>query len=329
MHFNRFDLNLLVALDALLEEKSVSRAAERLFVTQPAMSGSLQRLRERFNDPLLVRVGRSMELTPRARALISPVREVLLRIQSTLENEPEFYPFSVKRTFRLAVSDYVATVLMPSLMQALEQEAPGISLNLVPVGDLSLDELKSGRIDLLIRALVDPLHEARQLTDDIQTRDLFVDDWVCATCRNHPELQQLTELSRELYIRLPHLALNLGRNSPMLEELARAQMSLNLDIRATAPNFLSLVMMLPGSRYLVMLPRRLALQVANNVPLSLWPAPVSIPVLQERMLWHVRDETDSGHHWLRQRLAILGAGLMAPGPSAASASQEQQAALLV
>ena len=312
MHFNRFDLNLLVALDALLEEKSVSRAAERLFVTQPAMSGSLQRLRERFNDPLLVRVGRVMELTPRARALVNPIREVLLRIESTFDNDPEFDPAAVRRTFRLAVSDYVASVLMPGLMQALETEAPGITLNLVPVGDLSLDELKSGRTDLLIRAVLDPFHEARSTTDDIRTDDLFADDWVCAACPDHPQLGNPDdgfELTRELYVALPHLALNLGRNSPMLEELARAQMSLNLDIRATAPNFLSLVMMLPGSRYLVMLPRRLATQVATRLPLMLWPAPVTIPLLQERMLWHVRDDTDAGHIWLRQRLRELGGRL--------------------
>jgi LysR family transcriptional regulator, nod-box dependent transcriptional activator len=315
MHFNRFDLNLLVALDALLDEKSVTRAAERLFITQPAMSGSLQRLRERFNDPLLVRAGRGMELTRRAQALAGPVREVLLRIESTLDNEPEFDPESVQRTFSLAVSDYVAAVLIPELMREMAEEAPGIRLNLVTIGDQALDDLKNGRIDMLIRALADPLHDARTLTDDIVTGELFHDRWVCAADAAHPDLgdpQQGFELTLDQYLRLPHLALNLGRNSPLIEEIARAQMSLDIDIRATAPNFISLVMMLPGSRHMVMLPKRLATLLGHYIPLILLTPPLHISPLQERLIWHIRHESDPGHNWLRAKLGAI-AGRLSSG----------------
>lgn len=309
MHLNRFDLNLLVALDVLLEEKSVTRAADRLFVSQPAMSGSLQRLRERFNDPLLVRVGRRMELTARARTLVTPVREVLLRIESTLDNEPVFDPGRVERVFRLAVSDYVAAILMPDLMRLLEQRAPGISIQLVSIGDQALEDVRSGRTDLLIRALADPLSEARANTGDIEAAPLFVDSWVCAADANHPELAGCDYIELEHYTRLPHYALNLGRNSPLLEEIARAQQSLHIDIRATAPHFISLVMMLPGTRHLVMLPRRLGLLLQRQIPLLLLPPPMTIAPLQERMLWHVREQLEPGHSWLRQQLQRVAAGL--------------------
>jgi LysR family nod box-dependent transcriptional activator len=126
MQLNRFDLNLLIALDALLHEKNVARAAERVFVSQPAMSAALQKLREYFEDPLLVRVGRGMQLTPRGPSLVEPVREALLRIQATLGTQPSFDPRTVQRTFTLIVSADALLRVMPAVFRRLAREAPGI-----------------------------------------------------------------------------------------------------------------------------------------------------------------------------------------------------------
>ena len=124
MQLNRFDLNLLIALDALLREKNVTRAAERVFVSQPAMSAALHKLREYFNDPLLVRVGREMELTPRGESLVEPVREALLRIQMMLGTQPTFDPKTARRDFTVIMSEEAVPGVLPALLRTLAQRGP-------------------------------------------------------------------------------------------------------------------------------------------------------------------------------------------------------------
>ena len=119
MHLNRFDMNLLIALDALLREKSVTRAGERIYLSQSAMSGALQRLRDHFGDELLVRVGRELELTPRAEALVEPIRDILLRVQAALE-EPSFEPATAMRTFSIMMSDYCFVAYMRAVIKRLQ-----------------------------------------------------------------------------------------------------------------------------------------------------------------------------------------------------------------
>src|SRR5262249_11793074 len=130
MQLNRFDLNLLIALDALLHEKNVTRAAERVFLSQPAMSASLQKLRDFFQDPLLVRVGRDMELTPRAQSLVQPVREALLKVQSTLGTQPTFDPATVRRTYTVIATDEAVPELVPRVLGRLAREAPQIQCHI-------------------------------------------------------------------------------------------------------------------------------------------------------------------------------------------------------
>src|ERR1700735_4741887 len=127
MQLNRFDLNLLIALDALLHEKNVTRAAERVFASQPAMSAALQKLREYFKYKLLLRGGGTMDRSPRALSLVEPVREALLRIQATLGTQPTFDPGTVKRTFTLIVSADAVLRVMPAVFRRLAKEAPGIT----------------------------------------------------------------------------------------------------------------------------------------------------------------------------------------------------------
>ena len=126
MHLNKFDLNLLIALNALLQEKNVTRAAERVYVSQPAMSAALQKLRDYFRDPLLIRVGREMELTPRGLSLVEPVRDALLHVQATLGTQPSFDPATVERIFSLSIRDYMVPRLMPGVLRHLLAEAPKV-----------------------------------------------------------------------------------------------------------------------------------------------------------------------------------------------------------
>jgi len=307
MHFDHFDLNLLVALDALLEEKNVTRASERLFMSQPAMSGALQRLRERFNDPLLVRVGRSMELTPRAKALIEPVHEILLQIRNTIDVEPEFDPATARRTFTLLMSDFVSAVVMPEVIRRASTEAPGIKLRVQMLGSGDHETLESGRADLMVRALVNPERESEMVSESMHVDQLFTDDWVCVADARHPSIGET--LTFEEYASLPHVTLDFGRNVPTLEAVTHAQISLDIDVRASAPSFSALMFMLPGTELIALVPRRLARKLASYIDVRLLAPPIDLPPLHEVMIWHDRYEGDVGHAWLRGTLADVTASL--------------------
>src|SRR5579872_1149153 len=168
MQLNRFDLNLLIALDALLHEKNVTRAAERVFVSQPAMSAALQKLRDYFNDPLLVRVGRDMELTPRGLSLVEPVREALLRIQATLGTQPTFDPATVKRTFTVIVTDEAAGGVVPAVLRRVAREAPGVQCHIEQVSHTSLSRIEYGDADLCLCLDILRLFGIRSLPDNLR-----------------------------------------------------------------------------------------------------------------------------------------------------------------
>src|SRR4029434_4414915 len=142
MQLSRFDLTLLIALDALLREKNVTRSAERVFVSQPAMSAALHKLREYFNDPLLVRVGREMELTPRGASLVEPVREALLRIQMMLGTQPTFDPKTARREFTVIMSEEAVPGVLPPLLKTLASEAPELDVHIEMVSPTALSRLQ-------------------------------------------------------------------------------------------------------------------------------------------------------------------------------------------
>jgi DNA-binding transcriptional LysR family regulator len=150
MRFNKLDLNLLVVLNALLTERSISRAAEKVHLSQPATSNALARLRDYFGDELLVSAGRQLILTPRAEALIEPVREVLMRIDSTIAAQPQFDPATETRHFTLLASDFTMTVLIPQLLASLYRDAPGIRIHIRAMTENREEVLEQGKADFLI-----------------------------------------------------------------------------------------------------------------------------------------------------------------------------------
>lgn len=307
MHFNRFNLNLLVALDALLQDKNVTRASERLFMSQPAMSGALQRLRERFDDPLLVRVGRTMELTPKAKLLIRPVREILLQVQNILEAEPTFDPATARRTFRLLMSDFVAVTFMPEIMRRISEDAPGIKLRIAPIGSHVHEQLESGEANLVVRARVDPAYESQAISENLVVEPLFTDTWVCVCDSGHPTVGD--ELTLDDYVQLPHVSISFGRPTPMLEDLSYSQASLDINVRVTAPSFATLALMLPGTPLLTVIPSRMARTLGHYVNVKVLQPPIDIAPLDELLIWHTRDKEDAGHIWLRKLFREVAAQL--------------------
>jgi LysR family transcriptional regulator, nod-box dependent transcriptional activator len=308
MQLNRFDLNLLIALDALLHEKNVTRAAERVFVSQPAMSAALQKLREFFDDPLLVRVGRDMQLTPRGLSLVGPVREALLQIQATLGTQPSFDPGTVQRTFTLIVSADALLRVMPAVFRRLAQEAPGIRCHVEHFSETTLSRLEYGDADLFLGLNSLRLFGLREFPESLRIVDLRPVRWLCAVSSDHPTVGDA--ITEEQYLALPHVFGWPSGHTIPLEELVRRLLSADLDVRATTQGLLEIPFMLSGTQLVATLPEHLAMTLAKLAPVKLMPVPFETPDTREVVIWHKRNEPDPGHAWLRE---VLIAAAREPG----------------
>lgn len=305
----RFDLNLLLVLDALLTEQSVTKAAKRLFVSQPAVSGSLQRLREIFDDQLLVRVGRQMELTARAKSLAGPVHDALVNIQQVLNLRQDFDPATARRTFRIAMSDYCAITVLPRLVRRLARLASGIGVMVEPIGPDSVHRLESGHLDLSVmpderRSLGTPTHPEMLL--DVP---LYEDRFVCVVAADHPLSGSVTLKEYESY---PHAKAFFGDNMVTIYELAYEEAGVASQTAVQVPNFSSLLFQLPATKLIATVPAGVAQLLKALIGLKPLHPPIELPILKENLIWHMRYEADPGHQWLREQF-VEEAQLMKQG----------------
>lgn len=312
MKLSHFDLNLLRVLDALLREKSVTLASRRLGISQPAVSGSLQRLRKAFEDPLLTRSGQAMELTAKAEALIAPVRDALHQVQSVLDVSPEFTPSLARRTFNLAMSDYCAQVVLPSLVRRLSREAPTVSCVVQETLRLDVTAMEAGDVDLQIK-----LDNLRPLTggnekSSLQWAPLFTDRLVCVVAKDHP-LGSVVSIAE--YLSYPHASAGSIQTFTMVGEIHRAA-NVTVHNRITIGSVGRLPFLLPGTRMIALLPLRLVASRAAELGLRLIEPPFDIPVITETAVWHKRSDSDPGHVWLRNLLLDVCRNL--PGEGALS-----------
>ena len=297
MDLKDFDLNLLRSLNALLEEVNVTRAAERLCVTQPAMSGALRRLREHFGDNLLVREGRRMERTALGESLHGTVGALLCEIQASVETRPHFDPQTSYATFSVSISDYCALVLMPEVLRRLSTEAPHLSCDIRPLSTTSFAQLERGYLDLVITADHWSLYADYKPTPETLTAELFRDDFVCVVDRDNRAVGDT--LSLEEYCRLTHGGVTFGRGMEALVEEAWDRGHLSLRIAVKAPDFSSLVLMVPGTPLIVTAQRRLCEVLSLTVPLRITECPVPIRPLRETMVWHGPAGNDPVHRFMR------------------------------
>jgi LysR family transcriptional regulator, nod-box dependent transcriptional activator len=300
MQLNRFDLNLLIALDALLHEKNVTRAAERVFVSQPAMSAALQKLRDYFNDPLLVRVGRDMELTPRGLSLVEPVREALLRIQITLGTQPTFDPAKVKRSFTIICSADAHLRVMPKALRRAVREAPNVQYHIEQFSETTLSRLEYGDADLYIGMNLLQVFGEKQFPDWLRVSDIRPVQWVCVAAADHPTLGD--ELNEEQYKTLPHLIGWPNSHSVPLEEYIRRQLGVEINVRATVQSLVEIPYLLQGTELIATLPERLVTAMNQTVPVKIFPLPMRVTETREVLVWHKRNEPDPGHAWMRDIL---------------------------
>ncbi len=305
MNLRNVDLNLLVALDALLAERSVSRAGQRIGLSQPAMSGALARLRKVFRDPLLVRVGRDLALTPSAEDLIAPVREILSQIEQTLQHRPEFDPATGSRTFSISGSDYATLLLLVPFIHVLGVEAPGVTVHLLPRSSDARRLLHTDQADLVIEPL--------ELLGDSEfpCRPLFRDRWLCAVDAHNPHVPT-DEISWEQYLQLPHLIYSIGADQQLnLADRHLAQLGVQRRIEVTVESFLLVPFLLQDTQLVSLVLERAARRLPTTNIRNLEP-PLALPEIHEAMYWHPRHTTDPGHRWLRERLQATATELRTP-----------------
>lgn len=303
MNLRNVDLNLLVVLDALLTERNVSHAGERIGLTQSAMSAALARLRELFGDPLLVRVGRGLVLTRNAEELIIPVRETLDRIEQTLLQKPGFDPGVDARTFSISASDYAGLVLLRPLVRAIATEAPNVVIHLLPRARDAARMLQTGQADLVI--------EPSELfgNDGFPSTPLLSDRWLCVADAGNP-LVTKAELTCEQFLELPHLVYGIGIDRQLnLADQHLAGMGISRRIHVTVESFLLAPFLIEGTPLVSLVLEREIRALGSSLKIRLFEPPFALPDIHEAMYWHPRHTTDPAHRWLRDRLHQIAIGI--------------------
>jgi DNA-binding transcriptional LysR family regulator len=289
------DLNLLVAFDALLGEGSVSAAASRIGLSQPAMSKRLARLRALFRDDLFVRTGDGVRPTERALDLADPIRSALRQIEEALGGYGRFHASRSGRTFRIATTDHIAATLVPQIMATLRREAPRVSIILRVMHRQELVEaLERGEIDLAITLLPDAPTTLKRAT-------LFHERWVSLVSTNHPEIRD--ELTLDLFLKYPHVLITyVGDLKGHVDRLLDEQ-GLKRHVAMSLPFYLSVPAIVAKTDMITTISER----VVRLLP---WPGVRSFPVpldysgYNETMLWHRRNDGDPGHSWLRRVITV-------------------------
>lgn len=297
------DLNLMVALEALLTEQNVTRAAERTSVGQPAMSASLARLRKHFQDPLLVREGRRLVPTPLAESLIGPVRNALNAVEVVMGRSASFDPSRDERTFTVVASDYVTLVLLRPLLGRLASEAPGVQLNVVPLNAAFADQLRKGQADLLILP-----SEVVGQRFAFPHKPLFTDRFVLATHQDNTLVQD--SVTMDELVKLPYAAYS-GGPLPAIVETQLESLGVRRRIEVSTQGFVVAPFLLAGTPLVSFVHERLAQCVAEAAGLRFVEQPLPLQPIHEALYWNPRHTDDPAHMWLRERIVTL-AGQMSP-----------------
>lgn len=301
MQLPTLDLNLIVVLQALLEERNVTRAGERVGLSQPAASAALARLRRHFDDPLLERKGTHYELTPVAQGLQAELGDTIERLSLLLTARPRFLPGSSTRRFRVHCTDSALTVLGPALIAAVRRAAPQVSLDIQPVDAAFLQD------PLAALDGTDLLMLARGLLSDVPSTDLYTDRWVCVAWEGNtvtPAALSLTGLRTARWV-APY------GPSPLVSPADAHLAALGVNRRAavTVQSFNALSRLIIGTDLLALVHERVLL-ASPNLALRQVTLPVAMPVVTYAAWWHPGHQLDPGHRWLLGTLTDVARTVM-------------------
>jgi DNA-binding transcriptional LysR family regulator len=290
VNLKTFDLNLLVVFDAVFHERNLTRAGERLGLTQSAVSHALNRLRQALDDELFVRGPDAMMPTARAQEIREPVREALEALRMAVEPQA-FRPAEVEAKFVIAINNYVALTLAPHIAKELRKEAPNLRLMLRPSGTLNvLDRLDDGTIDLAIAGWIEG-------GERFKCVKAITDEFVGLVCNQNR--RAIEPLTTEGFAAMPHLEITSGGyGTRFIDEILESR-GFTRRIVLGAP-LLSLPSLLPGSDLIAVLPRRQAGHLGARQPLAVLPLPFASPPWDIAMIWHRRHDKHPMHVWLRK-----------------------------
>jgi DNA-binding transcriptional LysR family regulator len=299
----KVDLNLLFPLNALLIERSVTKAAERLLVGQPAMSTSLAKLRKLFDDPLLVREGRGMALTPFAETLRQPVQALLVAAREVLTSGGSFDPSSHHQTFTIIASDYCSTILLGPALRGLAIEAPGVRIKIKPLRDDFVEQLRARRCDLLFWPLQLPVKELMIFPQ----ADLFTDEIIIVAAEDNSTLEE--PLTTEKLKVVPRVQVAGVGDSHAVSEERLIQFMPDQPTIATVDTFTLALSLAAESELITLTQRRLLNRLKPALKLREVETVVPLPKLTEAMFWHPRNAGNPAHKWLRDRLKGVASAL--------------------
>lgn len=305
MNVNRVDLNLLVYLDALLRERNVTQAANSLNLSQPAMSNGLRRLRELFDDPLLVRTSEGMTPTERALELEPVIREVLSKVDHAVQPRKEFEANKASRVFRIMASDYAESTLLPTVLGKLRTLAPGITLDIMTPSDVSFLDVERGKVDMLINRF-------DSLPQSFHQIHLWNDTFTCVLSPQNPVLKDWT---LDSYLKANHvwvsktgMGVGVGVDPGDVQRLGWVDVALDKlgkkrQIRIFTRHYQAAMTLAEQNDLIVTLPTRAAQLKLNNPRVVLREPPLDIPPLELMMAWSPLLQHHPANKWLRKIIA--------------------------
>ena len=305
MNLKSIDLNLLVYLDVLLRKRNVTRAAESLGISQPAMSNGLKRLRELFSDPLLVRTSNGMTPTERAEELQPLVREIVAAVEKAVQSEKEFDASNADRVFRISVSDYSESTLLPRLLRRMRSDAPNITLDVLTPSDVSYQDLEGGNVDLVINRF-------DALPQSFHQRTIWRDSFSCLISHHNPIRHDFT---LESYLDASHvwvsktgMGIGVGVEPGASEQLgwvddALAKLGKTRRIRVFTRHYQAAMLLAELRDLIITLPSKAANMLKDDPGVIILPPPFDIPEIELQMAWSPLLQHNPAHQWLRRLIA--------------------------
>jgi DNA-binding transcriptional LysR family regulator len=297
------DVRLLHWFDILMSERSVSRAAQRLNVSQPAMSLVLRRLRRIFQDPLFVRAHNEMVPTPRALELVVPIRRILEELGALVEGDASFDPQTSSGQFTITAPGYISFLLLPRLIRRMEKKAPGISFEIRAANrERAIEWLEKGEIDFRIGWIKEP-------HDTLRFKTLYRDQFVCLARKGHPEVGR--KLTLERLCAIPHVRAMVHKDSDsgkLIDQALEAH-GMRIKIALLVQDSLIVPYVVANSNLIAVLPARLAQGIARQLPIRIWPVPIKLPEQSIALYWHERTHKDAAHEWMRTQISDVCRGI--------------------
>lgn len=309
MNINRIDLNLLVYLDVLLRERNVTKAANQLGISQPAMSNGLRRLRQLFDDPLLVRTSAGMTPTERASELAPLVRDVLSDIEKAVQPKNDFDPSTSDRVFRIMASDYTESALIPPLLAELQEMAPGVSLDILTPSDVSFLDVEQGRVDMVINRFDSMPQSFHQTT-------VWEDNYACLLSADNPILRSGFDLdsylqAQHVWVSKTGMGVGVGINPKDQQRLgwvdeALRKQGVKRRISVFTRHYQAAMLLAEQKNLVVTIPRKAAELQKHNSRVVVKDTPFEIPSFELKMAWSPLLQHNPAHQWMRRLVTSVG-----------------------